>query len=693
MPIFELNRKISNRLKYPGLYSFKEYKINTDKKLNHVKRDLVLLKLEMKINNIIASLKPEKSAYWIGGFKSFLFSFAAVIMFLGIFMESKDVIKDLSLMKSETVYAKTQIEYGIAAIKDENIKNAKNRFYLAFDSLYNLSSRSGFFSNLVINTYGKLINFSKTDLDETIRAFDNISITATRTANNLVLFKNEGYLYKAELLKNSFHEIDANLNKVNAKVSKIKTQYLPKKYKEQLETYKIKLDEAREITSKVYLASSIAVDLFGKNNKERILFLFQNANEIRATGGFMGSYAIAEFYKGKLVNYEVPGGGIYDLRAGVRNVTEPPMPFKFMVDRWYIQDSNWFFDFNKSANKITSLFEEADRASIDSVIAINSNMMSDIMDLVGDIKLDNYNTVLNRYNVIDEIQKIISSKRDKTNTPKVVIKDLFKIISDKILNEQNFDLQKSYKIFDNAVNAKQIQIYSKRKSTQDNVVKLGASGYIASSKKGEDYLAIVETNINGGKTSQYIERKVIEDIQILSNGEIIKTLKIQKEYKKSNTEFDGKNIEFMRVYVPEGSSLISVYGFSDDIVLNDKIYAIDEKDSDLKNLNELYIKDSNTNTIIYNDEGKTIFGNFLYLNPGEKKEVVLKYKLPFKFSNLSKLQDYKIIFDKQSGIENEKNVINFTNKDINILLDGKTVKNASFILNENKSIIFQVKKK
>ena len=574
MPFFEVNKKILNRLKYPGLYSFKEYKINVDKNIKKTKRELFILKMEIKAGDLLARLKPEKSTYWIGGFRRFVFSFFILVLVLLGFIESKDFAKELLLMKTETIYAKTQIDYGIAAIKEEKTKNAKNRFYLAFDSLYNINSRSGFFSNVVIGMYGKLINFSKKDLDETIRALDNISVTAVKLSNDLVLFKNNGYLFKAELLKKAFYEINSNLNKIDIKISKINTKYLPKKYKDQLDSYKNKFVDVKKITNNIYLASNIAVDLFGKDSKQRILFLFQNANEIRATGGFIGSYAIAEFYKGKLVGYEVPGGGIYDLRAGVRNITEPPMPFKLMVDRWYIQDSNWFFDFNKSGKKIMSLFEEADRASIDSIVAINSNMMKDIMTLVGDIKLDNYNTTLNKDNIIDEIQTIISSKRNLSNTPKVIIKDLFKIISDKVLNEQSFDLEKSYKIFDNATKSKQIQLYSKNKDTQNSITGLGVSGNISNNNKDQDYLAIVETNINGGKTSQYIERSVNEEMQILSNGEIIKTVKIKKEYKKSNTIFDGKNIEFMRVYVPKGSSLISIYGFDDDIVLNDKIYAI-----------------------------------------------------------------------------------------------------------------------
>lgn len=643
--------------------------------------------------NNINFLNTASKKLWLKDFKNFLTNFFIFLFLLGTLIQGDGLLNDISRIKLQAVYAKGKIEEAIVDTENYNIKTAKNRFYLAFESLYDINSKSSFLTNAATSIYGKFINFSVKDLDETIRCFDNITTASLKLANDLSQFKDKGYLYKIEEIKKTFEVINSNLNRASGKISNINTKYLPKKYKEDFILYKNKLDEIKKITNNIYLTSDTLSYILGRDGQKRLLFLFENTNEIRATGGFMGSYALLDFNKGKLTKYEVPGGGIYDLKAGFYKMLEPPMPFKTLVDKWNIQDSNWFFDFKKSSSKIIELFEPASRTSIDGIVAINSNLMSKIIDLTGNIELAKYDVIFTKDNIIDEIQKIINNVK-QTKEPKVVIQDLFKIVSDKLMNEEKFDLGKIYETFNSAAESKQILAYFKNDKIEKNIIKLGIAGNIKTIKKTDDYLAVVETNIGGGKTSQFIEREINQNIQILSTGEIIKTLKIKKTYNKSNTIFDQVNKEFMRIYLPEGSSLISVYGFNDDVQLNDRIYVSEEKDKDLKNLNELYVKDINTNTIIYNDENRTIFGNFLYLEPGETKEVVVKYKLPFKINfEKSNKQSYILYVDKQSGLENTVYNINFNSGDVEVIYDNKKIENLNFILDKDKKIEFKINKK
>ncbi|PLX26109.1 hypothetical protein C0580_00490, partial [Candidatus Parcubacteria bacterium] len=58
---------------------------------------------------------------------------------------------------------------------------------------------------------------------------------------------------------------------------------------------------------------SLLVELLGHDGEKRYLILFQNNNELRATGGFIGSFSLLDVYQGKIVGLETPGGGTYDL--------------------------------------------------------------------------------------------------------------------------------------------------------------------------------------------------------------------------------------------------------------------------------------------------------------------------------------------------------------------------------------------
>lgn len=642
-------------------------------------------KIKNKVSLAIKSLKSAKKELWIEEFRSFLIMLSFVLLFTFILIGSIDAFHDINNLKTHAVYAQDMITSSINDLQNSNIQIAKDKLSLVFDSSYNISSKVKFIAKVSVGAFGRLINFSEKDLNEVIRSCDNISTAVVKAFNDIQKFSDRNNLYKIDEVKNASLVVDINLKTINSDLEKINTRFLPKKYQSQFLDYKKQLKDFEKIVDDVYFASNVVSYIMGQDSSRRILFIFENANELRATGGFMGSYALVDFKDGNVINYEVPGGGIYDLRAGFTKTLEPPYPFKILVNKWEIQDANWFFDFEKSAKKIIEFFEPSSRTSVDGIIVINSNMMSGLMDLIGDIKLDDYNVILTKYNIIDELQNIIGKQRDKTNKPKVVIGELFEKVSEQLLNKKDLDLMKIYNLFNDARDKKQILAYIKDLNIQNYINVLGISGKIVDTNDNEDYLAIVDTNIGGGKTSQYIDRSVNQQIDILGNGDIIKTLVINKKYIKQNNNFDIKNVEFLRIYVPSGSQFISATGF-DNIQIDNHIYANYNTDPDLESLNKLSIRDFNTNTIIYNDEGETIFGNFIYLNPGEQKEIVIKYKLPFKvdFDENGNCK-YTLYLEKQSGVDNLKYNISINTSSTNKFYND-------IILNKDKKIELTLKK-
>ena len=91
--------------------------------------------------------------------------------------------------------------------------------------------------------------------------------------------------------------------------------------------------------------SSALDSVFGDKQLKRYLIVFQNNNEIRPTGGFMGSFALVDIQKGKILNIDIPGGGTYDLKGQMKKEVEPPLPLQLSNNRWEFQDANWFPDF------------------------------------------------------------------------------------------------------------------------------------------------------------------------------------------------------------------------------------------------------------------------------------------------------------------------------------------------------------
>jgi len=151
-----------------------------------------------------------------------------------------------------------------------------------------------------------------------------------------------------------------------------------------------------------------------------------------------------------------------------------------------------------------------------------------------------------------------------------------------------------------------------------------------------DYLSVINTNIAGQKTDRAIKESIVHHSQIQEDGSIINTVKIVRSHEGIKRQaFTGvRNVNWMRVYVPEGSELISATGFR----IPDSHYFSYPSDYAQK-LDSLEaennaITDPVSKTKIYQEFNKTVFANWTMVDPGESVEVTLKYRLPFNFNNI-----------------------------------------------------------
>ena len=67
--------------------------------------------------------------------------------------------------------------------------------------------------------------------------------------------------------------------------------------------------------------------------------------ELRPTGGFIGSYAIMTFDKGRLA--EIVVNDVYTADGQLKGHVDPPEPIRKYLGEggWFLRDSNWDPDF------------------------------------------------------------------------------------------------------------------------------------------------------------------------------------------------------------------------------------------------------------------------------------------------------------------------------------------------------------
>ena len=154
---------------------------------------------------------------------------------------------------------------------------------------------------------------------------------------------------------------------------------------------------------------------------------------------------------------------------------------------------------------------------------------------------------------------------------------------------------------------------------------------------------VVDTNINGYKTDGVIKETINHQAKIESDGSVVDTVSITRKHQGGHTDYEWwnkVNSDYMRIYVPRGSKLISVNGqtreFNEERLSYDKLGF--QVDSDVAKEEKYMQIDSASGTRIYEENNKTVFANWVYVSPQEQATITYKYRLPFKV-NVQKNDD------------------------------------------------------
>lgn len=389
-------------------------------------------------------------------------------------------------------------------------------------------------------------------------------------------------------------------------------------------------------------------EIFGGHGLRRYLLVFQNEAELRPTGGFLGSFAVMEIKDGNIINLEIPPGGSYDLQGQLSVLIEPPTPLLLSNKKWEFQDANWFPDFKTSAEKMLWFYRHSRNITLDGVIAINSSVLTRLLSLIGPISDEQRNLVLNEKNILFSLQKVVEEGEEKElNKPKQILSDIGPQILSSLLSLRPENTLPLLFNLNEALTQKEIQAYFTSPSTQKAVESFNWAGKIIQTPDDRDYLMVVNTNIQGQKSDSQIKQRIQHQALVQEDGTVLNSVTITKTHEgQAGQKFYGQtNIDYIRIYVPEGSQLISAQGFTwpDEKYFRAPIKGA-TKDEDLKNIEQEMGFDEASGTRITNEFGKTAFGNWLITEPGSVNTVQFIYRLPFRVFSPEKNPNKNNIF-------------------------------------------------
>lgn len=435
----------------------------------------------------------------------------------------------------------------------------------------------------------------------------------------------------------------ANLKLIDYNVSLMKDFQTMSFFSSQLSSASEILADVNEASIHISPILSLLPSLIGYPEESRFLILFQNNDELRPTGGFIGSYGtlrVSQMAK----NIELKTGDIYhlDMPAIEHLETTPPEPISqyMKVKKWYLRDSNWSPDWPTSARFIEDLFyQEAKYANLDfndltAIVAITPDLVADLLSLVGDIEFEdqlyspeNLQELLQYQVEVAYIEEGIRSW-DRKN----IISELASIIKERLKSLSLSQLPELLTIINQSILKKDLLIYYTDPAKQTVVAHMQADGALMSADK--DYLMVVDANLAAFKTDAVMQKDWYYNLANTDEGlRVDLTLKYQHQ-----GGFDWRTTRYRsytRVLVPQDAQFLSLLGDYQDF-------------SEARELD------------------KKSFGFFISIEPGTSQEYTLSYLLPSSY-----MENYELYLQRQPGSRINSFTINFPYLDYYLKTDLK----------------------
>ncbi len=615
--------------------------------------------LHQEADGLIGHIPPVKKRRRLNlSYKILKYFFLAIIyLFLLLFILLLTQVFNLKQVYDQAMHGKANLEQAVVFAKQDNFsqaaklaKLAESNFNISINKIeeikkHNFISSFPLFLNQINDAEGLLISvqflskavYNGANFGQSLEVF----FVGDKKFNfsKLSLDEKRGVLKKIHESTPELNGIKADLDLAYINLDQINTTGILLVFKDKISLIKKQINEASSILEKAVPLSQMIPALAGYPSEVNYLVLLQNNDELRPTGGFLGTYGLLKIKDGDILNFNTHD--IYHLDMPVQskmNITPPEPIKKYLNDKWYLRDANWSPDWPTSAKTIDDFYKtesalnsQAEKISqFDGIIAITPKLITDFLKITGPVIVEGQS--YNQDNFQDLLQYRVERGYMILGVSSWQRKEVIGEISKKI-KLKIFDLppRKWSEIINATINnltAKNLLFYLKDSQLENIAVENNWAGEIKN--YNSDYLMVVDANLAALKTDAVMSRS-INYIVTENNDGLFSKLTLNYSHNGKPDWKTSAYKSYTRVYAPLGSRLINISGY------------------DAKKID----------TGI--EAGKTWFGFFLVVAPGEINNIKLDYKLP---SSVIFNNSYGLYMQKQPGKELENLSVDLSFKNV-----------------------------
>jgi hypothetical protein len=321
-------------------------------------------------------------------------------------------------------------------------------------------------------------------------------------------------------------------------------------------------DAAKTITKGITDIEQVAglipvlLEILGGNGKRSYLIEQVNPAELRAGGGFIGSYSVLSADQGALKLVKSGSIDAVDYPraiAGQPGYTEAPPPIIDFTSTqsWVLGDSNFYPDFPTNAKWGEFFAQKEIKIKVDGVISIDPYVIGALLDVTGPIKMTDYNITIQSKGFVDDLFWLEAGPGRQPNR-KAFLGAVATEILTRVGTLKSDKWPSLLQILNNAVSQRHLQVYFNDSAAEKKMTDYGWSGALNPTSQA-DFMYEVESNFGATKANYFVDRKYSIDLSL--QGNTLHHRIVVSLADSAPQGITGRHYRcYMRLYVPDSAT-------------------------------------------------------------------------------------------------------------------------------------------
>ena len=386
--------------------------------------------------------------------------------------------------------------------------------------------------------------------------------------------------------------------------------------------------------------------LLGAEAPQTYLLLVQNNHELRATGGLISGLGRLTLENAEIADLEFSDSYATE-RKDVEYPNAPEPMRRYMgLPLMLLRDANWSPDLSTSAQTVSAIYAQDTGVRIDGIITVDLHAVEQMITGLGALTIPDTEEPITGATAIEQIKQFWNKPLGTEDTivdaglgkwwsqrknfmPALAFAALARVESGDV-----DQMQLSQSVL-GALNSRAVQIWVVDQNAGSQLAELGWDGSLHVPEEG-DFVALVDSNLGYNKVDNIIKRSMDYAVSWPSGPQepAIATLKMTythplpvadhecNVYPRYGKEYDDLvarcYFNYIRLYVPMGSTLISVDGAEPETVSERR-----------------------------GEKNTQVFSAYSIVEDGTEKTITFVYELPARIM----ADSYHLLLQRQSGTE------------------------------------------